>query len=348
MESEGGGIVAAAPTSPRRLSSQHSTLRDSFIASDLAEGLNSTSVVNYDSNFMRQRPVSNLTLGDVLNGGKKSPPSNNNVVVRTLLEIIQNGETLHTGGGGGSSNRRKTWKSFKEKLKCKKRQNQNQNQNQNLSSRRSGSFPGSSQSDSHLGLRTGRDALTNRNSLGNNSIRRVDSVPANVDLSLMEVDGAGSPRTGGSFRLSAALAAEREQTRRRLSRDLDEEGIDVSGQGVGEDGENGEEGPFFDAPVDQPVRMSLMELLEETDRQAGISGPSYRIVDDKEGAEEEEVAHEIGKGEFSCCVCMVRHKGAAFIPCGHTFCRLCSRELFVQRGNCPLCNNFILEILDIF
>ncbi|CAN1842000.1 hypothetical protein LINPERHAP1_LOCUS36700 [Linum perenne] len=36
---------------------------------------------------------------------------------------------------------------------------------------------------------------------------------------------------------------------------------------------------------------------------------------------------------------MVRHKGAALIPCGHTFCRLCSRELWVQRGNCPLNNN---------
>lgn len=35
-------------------------------------------------------------------------------------------------------------------------------------------------------------------------------------------------------------------------------------------------------------------------------------------------------------------------PCGHTFCRMCSRELMVSRGNCPRCNNFILEILDIF
>ncbi|KAI6670634.1 hypothetical protein NL676_005519 [Syzygium grande] len=29
-------------------------------------------------------------------------------------------------------------------------------------------------------------------------------------------------------------------------------------------------------------------------------------------------------------------------------CRLCSRELWVSRGNCPLRNNFIMEILDIF
>ncbi|KAG6411885.1 hypothetical protein SASPL_124538 [Salvia splendens] len=43
-----------------------------------------------------------------------------------------------------------------------------------------------------------------------------------------------------------------------------------------------------------------------------------------------------------------RHKGAAFDPCGHSFCRLCSREMWVQGGNCPLCNNYVLEILDIF
>nr|GMD28016.1 LON peptidase N-terminal domain and RING finger protein 3-like [Ipomoea batatas] len=44
----------------------------------------------------------------------------------------------------------------------------------------------------------------------------------------------------------------------------------------------------------------------------------------------------------------LRHKGEPFVPCGHTFCRLCSRELWAEKGNCPLCNNFILEILDIF
>ncbi|MCO5613395.1 hypothetical protein L7F22_067671 [Adiantum nelumboides] len=49
-----------------------------------------------------------------------------------------------------------------------------------------------------------------------------------------------------------------------------------------------------------------------------------------------------------CCVCMVGLKGAAFIPCGHTFCRKCSRELWKGRGTCPLCNRYIREILDIF
>ncbi|KAK9069361.1 hypothetical protein SSX86_011264 [Deinandra increscens subsp. villosa] len=103
------------------------------------------------------------------------------------------------------------------------------------------------------------------------------------------------------------------------------------------------------------VRMSLMSLLE-------VEGSAYLAGedddDDEEKAEEEAAAIEVsggggggGGGGYKynyCCVCMVRHKGAAFIPCGHTFCRLCSRELFVKRASCPLCNNFIVEILDIF
>ncbi|GMI66375.1 hypothetical protein like AT3G07120 [Hibiscus trionum] len=103
--------------------------------------------------------------------------------------------------------------------------------------------------------------------------------------------------------------------------------------------------------AEEPVRMSLMELLEETTQQIGVMGRSYIISDEEEevAEEEQEVIEEaMGRMEHACCVCMIRHKGAAFIPCGHTFCRLCSRELWVQRGNCPLCNGSILEILDIF
>ncbi|KAH7441163.1 hypothetical protein KP509_03G027400 [Ceratopteris richardii] len=49
-----------------------------------------------------------------------------------------------------------------------------------------------------------------------------------------------------------------------------------------------------------------------------------------------------------CCVCMIGLRGAAFTPCGHTFCRKCSRELWKGRGSCPLCNKLITGILDIF
>ncbi|RDX73838.1 hypothetical protein CR513_46491, partial [Mucuna pruriens] len=77
-----------------------------------------------------------------------------------------------------------------------------------------------------------------------------------------------------------------------------------------------------------PWRVSLMRLLEET-------------------AVEAEKGGAVGNDSM-CCVCMGRKKGAAFIPCGHTFCRVCSRELWLNRGTCPLCNRSILEILDIF
>ncbi|KAJ0250235.1 RING/U-box superfamily protein [Hirschfeldia incana] len=88
-----------------------------------------------------------------------------------------------------------------------------------------------------------------------------------------------------------------------------------------------------------PLPVSLMRLLEET---------AERVV--VEGKETERVtASSTVKGSDSvCCVCMGRKKGAAFIPCGHTFCRVCSREVWLNRGSCPLCNRPIIEILDIY
>ncbi|CAL5336375.1 hypothetical protein CsSME_00019202 [Camellia sinensis var. sinensis] len=79
---------------------------------------------------------------------------------------------------------------------------------------------------------------------------------------------------------------------------------------------------------------SLMGLFEETDGE------------DRKRREREK---ERGGGiDEVCCVCMERNKGAAFIPCGHTYCRVCSREVWLNRGSCPLCNRSITEILDIF
>lgn len=73
-------------------------------------------------------------------------------------------------------------------------------------------------------------------------------------------------------------------------------------------------------------RVSLMRLLEEGEENRGGGGDGW----------------------CWCCVCMGRRKGAAFIPCGHTFCRVCAREMWVNRGSCPLCNRPIVDILDIF
>ncbi|XP_024005398.1 uncharacterized protein LOC18029983 [Eutrema salsugineum] len=95
----------------------------------------------------------------------------------------------------------------------------------------------------------------------------------------------------------------------------------------------------------QPPRMSLMELLEDN------AGAMSDVTERGEAEEEETMVTTtamVTTTDSGCCVCMIRSKGAAFIPCGHTFCRLCSRELWVQRGNCPLCNTSILQVLNIF
>ncbi|KAJ4898382.1 RING/U-box superfamily protein [Raphanus sativus] len=44
----------------------------------------------------------------------------------------------------------------------------------------------------------------------------------------------------------------------------------------------------------------------------------------------------------------VKIKSATFTLCGHTFCKLCSKELMAQKGHCPVCTTFVLEFLEIF
>ncbi|PON84483.1 43kDa postsynaptic protein [Trema orientale] len=94
---------------------------------------------------------------------------------------------------------------------------------------------------------------------------------------------------------------------------------------------------------------SLMTLIEETD---GVdwSNRRKRERDQKKGGGGTGAGAGAGGdgGDWLCCVCMERSKGAAFIPCGHTFCRVCSREMWLNRGSCPICNRPIVEILDIF
>lgn len=82
---------------------------------------------------------------------------------------------------------------------------------------------------------------------------------------------------------------------------------------------------------------TLMRLFEETDGIDEEKSLKWYIKEEGRGGIDE-----------MCCVCMERNKGAAFIPCGHTYCRVCSRELWMKRGSCPLCNCSIDEILNIF
>ncbi|XP_062196024.1 uncharacterized protein LOC133899102 [Phragmites australis] len=112
---------------------------------------------------------------------------------------------------------------------------------------------------------------------------------------------------------------------------------------------------------EQGERVSLMALLEQTDRQwsAGAGAGTVTAREDDFpaaeaeallGVEDDAEPEAVGKGVVAgfCCVCMARAKGAAFIPCGHTFCRACARELLAGRGRCPLCNAAIVDVLDIF
>ncbi|KAI8000402.1 hypothetical protein LOK49_LG09G00228 [Camellia lanceoleosa] len=131
-------------------------------------------------------------------------------------------------------------------------------------------------------------------------------------------DCVGQTPASAGMNLAAALAAERDY---RAAQESD-------------GGDGSPVGPTGEVTEGTPLRVSLMRLLEETD---GWDG-------------ERETREERGLVgcDSMCCVCMERKKGAAFIPCGHTFCRVCSRELWLNRGSCPLCNRSIIEILDIF
>ncbi|KAJ8545077.1 hypothetical protein K7X08_017660 [Anisodus acutangulus] len=128
--------------------------------------------------------------------------------------------------------------------------------------------------------------------------------------------------TGSGMNLAAALAAERNF---RSAQDFDGEGPGPNTSPL----RPNDNGPGTGQGT--PFRVSLMRLLEETNG----------------WDEKEEVKEGVGN-DTVCCVCMGRKKGAAFIPCGHTYCRVCSRELWLNRGYCPLCNRSILEILDIY
>ncbi|OWM82892.1 LON peptidase N-terminal domain and RING finger protein 3-like [Punica granatum] len=141
----------------------------------------------------------------------------------------------------------------------------------------------------------------------------------------------------------AAAAQEAAEAAAAAAAAAEEEDRD-NGSGSGSEGSDKDE--------EQPVRMSLMDLLEETDKQMGWEGSKYMVGDDEDEDydeyDEDDDEAEDGSYECSCCVCMVKHKGQPLVPCGHAYCKLCTKEMYVSRGNCPLCNDFIQEILTVF
>nr|GMD35264.1 mitochondrial ubiquitin ligase activator of nfkb 1-like [Ipomoea batatas] len=106
-----------------------------------------------------------------------------------------------------------------------------------------------------------------------------------------------------------------------------------------------------------PRRSLNLATALAAERDSRSAGPTaqqmktlVRLFEETDGRDENSTAIDgiaIG-GESLCCVCMERNRGAALIPCGHTYCRVCSRELWLNKRSCPLCNLSIRETLHIF
>ncbi|XP_020225221.1 uncharacterized protein LOC109807106 [Cajanus cajan] len=310
------------------------------------------------SESSRARELAGLTLDDVLANQKRhfsltphtpQPPKN-----RTLLDIIKDDET--------NKKDRRSWKAFKDKLRLKRAgsawtssidiptsdvpvphpNSRSFTQFGRRNSVRFPTHPDSAISNNYMDhqvedLDPNPDAASSPPAVPSSTLpaepfRRGRVVTFRDSFDDEETNDEEKPDGGRTLSAREAVAAQ-EAAEAAAQAEADEEE---------EEGGRG-------APV-----MSLMDLLEETDREMGLEGSRYILSDDDDDFDDDDDGEgdddETGHGsmEHTCCICLVRHKAAAFIPCGHTFCRMCSRELMVSRGNCPLCNNFILEVLEIF
>ncbi|XP_038693512.1 uncharacterized protein LOC119991271 [Tripterygium wilfordii] len=296
-----------------------------------------------------------------------APPGNQ--INRTLLEIIRDEDPCD-----GSDGLRKNWKVFRDKLRLKRagatwtssvhitasdirNNNNNQHVRSPFSRRNSLRFttmpsvpPDSNELSEDVNVNAIGDATPARSFKPQISRHNSTRFPASNSDSNQPGENEYEPANEGTRRLAAALAEERQLSAREAvaAQEASEAAAAAAAEGTDSEGEAEEQ-----SGAGQPVRMSLMDLLEENDRQLGLEGSTHMMVYDEEELDDDDYYEDVeqfggGGVEYNCRVCMVRHKGAAFIPCGHTFCRLCSRELWVRRGDCPICNGFILEILDIF
>ncbi|KAK4440480.1 hypothetical protein Salat_0382900 [Sesamum alatum] len=285
---------------------------------------------------------SGLTLSAIL-GDKIAPPPQMDEPLqrvqsnRTLLDIIREDQT--SGFGSRRRDGRRSWRHLREKISLRRR-------GSGSAWSSTAPIPASdvpvSNNHHQLTMTMNRRPSNRSNSNFNSgeSTQPEFSMAPDIRVPSLHRNSTGSiERPNELSEHTSSL-----QMRRSISEANHHNEEGERSRATVEDEEEAVEG---DGAAEQPVRTSLMALLAETDRQMGLEGSAYTITDNEEV--EEETSGVSGGVEYNnCCVCMVRHKGAAFIPCGHTFCRLCSRELWVQRGNCPLCNNYILEILDIF
>ncbi|XP_043707541.1 uncharacterized protein LOC122656914 [Telopea speciosissima] len=289
-----------------------------------------------DDDESYRESLAGLTLGAIL-GCDATRPVRVPPVSRTLLDIIRDEESATKSLSGPN---RRNWKSFRDRLRIR---------------RASAAWTNSSaDEDNGDGILQISDPIPAPPLSGSTVSAQPGNGPDSRGDIVTEYEAVAAANRPVMMRLAAALATERELQRQR---EMERERLNPTPvvEEVREEQLVVEQAAaVVETEEAAPVRMSLMALLEETDRQSGMMG-STLIGEVGAGDEEEEEEVYVdaeedvdGRGLYVCCVCMVRHKGSAFIPCGHTFCRLCSRELWVSRGNCPLCNGFILEILDIF
>ncbi|KAK1414390.1 hypothetical protein QVD17_30134 [Tagetes erecta] len=104
-----------------------------------------------------------------------------------------------------------------------------------------------------------------------------------------------------------------------------------------------------DSPVvSETINLGMALAAERKKMKVGpMDGVVVRLFE----AEERDVeAAEDGEGAIDvlCCLCEDGYKGAALIPCGHTYCRVCCGAMWSKKEMCPLCNCLIMEILEIF
>ncbi|XP_057780221.1 uncharacterized protein LOC130998832 [Salvia miltiorrhiza] len=253
------------------------------------------------------------------------------VSTRTLTDVIDD-----EGADGSAKEELRGWKHFKEKIR---------------SHGRRGSGGGGSAWTSSVAvpasdvpIQTSKKRVMFRHASGRVSAAPESDPGMQPDIAAVSDFRSSSLRrnsSGGRSERSARFDSDPSPLRRLQEEEAEEErAADAAEEGAGGGDEGAGAGGGAGAGEEQPVqKMSLLSLLAEEDDEYGM---------DEEDEEEEEEEEEGGSANISCSICMVRHKGAAFEPCGHSFCRLCSREMWVQGGNCPLCNNYVLEILDIF
>ncbi|XP_008803516.2 E3 ubiquitin-protein ligase RNF26 [Phoenix dactylifera] len=163
-------------------------------------------------------------------------------------------------------------------------------------------------------------------------------------------EDAGSPaaaeRGGPRYRREAAAAA-------RNRRESDQDFGCILDQAPAGDAVTAIEEEEEEEEMNLAMALAAERQLRATERDMTMTPFSersslMRLMREGEEEKREEAEEEEGREWWGCCVCMGRRKGAAFIPCGHTFCRVCARELWITRGSCPLCNQSILETLDIY